>query len=133
MEDQGAFWQGTPSLLHADFPNLVHFLELVAAAVDVMAILVMLVGALRFLAGFVRAETKAEEASRARIINGERIQLGRYILAGLMIFIVSDIIHTALSLDLGDLIFLGLLVAIRFAVSHLLGQEVRAIKENPEL
>ncbi|SNS80241.1 Uncharacterized membrane protein [Tropicimonas sediminicola] len=101
--------------------------------IDVMAILVMLVGALRFLAGFVRAETKIDEPARARIINGERIQLGRYILAGLMIFIVSDIIHTALSLDLGDLIFLGVLVGIRFAVSHLLGQEVRAIKEDPEL
>ncbi len=127
------FWEGTPGLLHSDFPVLVHALELVSAGIDVLAIFVMLIGTIRFLIGFLRAETKGTEPERARIINGERIQLGRYILAGLMVFIVSDIIHTALSLDLGDLIFLGMLVVIRFGISYLLGQEVRAIKEDPEL
>lgn len=133
MDESDQFWEGTPSALSTDYPALVHFLEHVAAWVDVLAIVIMLVGTLRFLVGFVRAETRLDKPTRARIVNAERIQLGRYILAGLMVFIVSDIIHTALSLDLGDLLFLALMVAIRAAVSHFLSREVLQIKENPEL
>jgi uncharacterized membrane protein len=133
MADSGAFWEGTENLLHSDYPVVTHALEHVAAWVDVLAMLIMLVGVIRFLAGFVRAETKLATPIRARIINAHRIELARYILAGLTVFIVSDIMHTALSLDLGDLLFLALLVAIRVAVSHFLGREVRQIKENPEL
>lgn len=133
MEGSGKIWEGTPSALNTDYPVVIHVLEHVAAWVDVFAILIMLIGTLRFLFGFLRAETKMAAPVRARIINGERIELGRYILAGLMVFIVSDIIHTAISLDLGDLMFLGLMVGIRAAISHFLGREVRQIKENPEL
>ena len=133
MADTGPVWEGTPSLLHTDYPGLTHALEHLAAWIDLLAILIMLIGIMRFLLGFVRAETKLDKPVRARIVNTERIELARYILAGLTVFIVSDIMHTALSLDLGDLIFLGLLVAIRAAISHFLSREVLQIKENPEL
>lgn len=133
MADSGPFWEGTPGVLLTEYSGLVHVLEHVAAWIDLLAIGIMLIGMIRFLIGFLRAETRRKEPERARIINGERIELARYILAGLTVFIVSDIMHTALSLDLGDLLFLGLLVAIRAAVSHFLGREVRQIKENPEL
>ena len=133
METTGPFWEGTPNLLHSAYPGVTLALEYVAVWLDVMAMLIMLIGTLRFLVGFVRAETRWNEPARARIINAKRIELARYILAGLTVFIVSDIMHTALSLDLGDLLFLGLLVAIRAAVSHSLMREVRQIKETPEL
>ncbi|PRY26476.1 putative membrane protein [Aliiruegeria haliotis] len=133
MEDTGPFWQGTPSLLYSEYGAITLVLEHVAAWIDIIAMLIMLVGVIRFLWGFVRSETKLASPLRARIVNEQRIDLARYILAGLTVFIVSDIMHTALSLDLGDLLFLGLLVAIRAAVSHSLGREVLQIKENPEL
>ncbi len=133
MGETGPFWEGTPSLLHSDYPGVTHVLEHVAAWIDILAVLIMLIGIGRFLFGFIRAETKLEKPVRARIVNTERIELARYILAGLTVFIVSDIMHTALSLDLGDLLFLGLLVAIRSAISHFLSKEVLQIKENPEL
>ena len=60
--------------------------------------------------GVVIAEVGKSGPERVRRTNRERIELGRYILAGLELFIVSDIIHTALSLALADLVFLGLLV-----------------------
>jgi uncharacterized membrane protein len=41
---------------------------------------------------------------------------------------VSDIIETALSLQLTDLVFLGLLVAIRSAISYFLEREVQNIR-----
>jgi len=123
---------GTEGILHSELSGFVHGLEWVAALVDLLAIGVMLIGTARFLAGFVTAEIRREESARARVINRERVELGRYILAGLELFIVSDIIHTALSLALGDLVFLGLLVAIRSAISYFLDREIREIKEDPE-
>ncbi|RDC71934.1 DUF1622 domain-containing protein [Rhodovulum sp. 12E13] len=123
---------GTEGILHSELAHVVHALEWVAASVDLLAIAVMLIGTVRFLRGFVGAEFKHKEAARARVINRERVELGRYILAGLELFIVSDIIHTALSLALGDLIFLALLVAIRSAISYFLDREIREIREDPE-
>jgi uncharacterized membrane protein len=124
--------QSTEGILHTDLQGLVLVLEWVAAIIALLAVAVMLIGTARFLAGFVRAETLRPEANRARIINRERVELGRYILSGLELFIVSDIIHTALSLALGDLLFLALLVAIRSAVSYFLDREISEIKEDPE-
>lgn len=120
---------GKESLLHARFPGLVEGLAWVEAGIDLFAIAVMLVGVLRFLAGFLRAEA----AGPARLvgIDGARVDLGRYILAGLELFIVSDIIQTALSLQLSDLVFLGLLVAIRSAISYFLEREVSGIRRSP--
>jgi uncharacterized membrane protein len=122
----------TEGILHTELQGLVLILEWLAAIIALIAVAVMLIGTLRFLIGFVRAETLRPEADRARIINRERVELGRYILSGLELFIVSDIIHTALSLALGDLLFLGLLVLIRSAISYFLDREINEIKEDPE-
>ena len=114
------------SLLHAHFPALVEALTWVEAGIDLFAITVMLIGVLRFVADFLRAETSGR--GRIAAIDESRIELGRYILAGLELFIVSDIIETALSLQLLDLVFLGLLVAIRSAISYFLEREVTNIR-----
>ena len=116
--------------LHSRLPGLLHVLEWAAVVVDVAAILVMLVGAVRFVIGFGLAEIARDNLARVRRINAERIELGRYILAGLELFIVSDIIHTALSLRLSDLIFLGLLVLIRSLISYFLGRELKEVREE---
>jgi len=117
---------GKESLLHAHFPALVEALTWVEAGIDLFAITVMLIGVMRFAADFLRAETSGQ--GRIAAIDDSRIGLGRYILAGLELFIVSDIIETALSLQLLDLVFLGLLVAIRSAISYFLEREVTNIR-----
>lgn len=118
-----------PGVLHERLPGLVAGLEWVTAALDLIAIAVMLLGALRFVAGFLRAEVLRPAAARLRGIDAQRAGLGRYILAGLELLIVSDIVHTALSLALGDLVFLGLLVLIRSAISFFLDREIREIRD----
>jgi len=116
---------GVESLLHREFPGLVAGLDWVAAGIDLCAIAVMLIGVLHFVRAFVIAEGSGPV--RGRGIDSARIELGRYILAGLEVFIVSDIIHTALSLRMNDLIFLGLLVLIRSAISYFLEREIREL------
>lgn len=128
----GSVWetQSEPGVLHAYLGWLVEGLEWLAAIIDLFAIALLVVGAVRFIAGVVVAEVTREDVERVRKTNRERIELGRYILAGLELFIVSDIIHTALSLALSDLVFLGLLVLIRSVISFFLDRELGELKRE---
>ena len=118
----------TPGRLHGEIAWLSGGLEWASAAIDLVAIAVMLIGAVRFTLGFFAAEVRADRTARLRGIDVQRMELGRYILAALELLIVSDIIHTALSLELGDLLFLGVLVVIRSVISFFLDREIRDIR-----
>lgn len=118
--------------LHTHLDWLVGALEWAATAINLFAVAVLLIGALRFAVGFLRAEVSADAAARVRGGNAERIELGRYILAGLEILIVADIIHTAISLAMADLVYLGLLVLIRSAVSFFLERELEGVRRTLE-
>jgi len=117
-------------VLHGQFHWLVELLEWAAAVVDIAAIALILLGAVRFIIGVAIAEVAKRGAERVNKTNRERIELGRYILASLELFIVSDIIHTALSLAFADLIFLGLLVVIRSITSFFLDRELEQLKKD---
>lgn len=119
-------------ILHTRFDRLVEGLEWAATAINLFAVAVLLIGAVRFAAGFLRAEFSREAPTRVRRANAERIELGRYILAGLEILIVADIIHTAISLAMADLVYLGLLVLIRSAVSFFLERELEGVRRMLE-
>jgi uncharacterized membrane protein len=112
------------SVLHAHFGGLVTMLEWVAAAIVILSVAVMLIGLVRFVIGFLHAEFTRDSDERARVINLERVELGRYILAALELLIVSDIIETALSLDLLNLVYLAILVLVRSAISYFLDREL---------
>ncbi len=118
------------TILHAHLGPLVEIFEWIAAIVDIAAILLILIGAARFIAGVAVAEIARRGTERVRKTNRERIELGRYILASLELFIVSDIIHTALSLAFADLMFLGLLVVIRSITSFFLDRELEQLKKE---
>ena len=118
------------SVLHGQVDWLVHGLEYAAAGIDIFACFILLIGGIRFVLGFVLAEVSNDELKRVRGVNTERVELGRYILAGLELLIVSDIIHTALSLAMADLVFLGLLVIIRSLISFFLDRELAEVKRE---
>jgi len=95
-----------------------------ATAIDGAAIVILILGTLRFVVKFCVSEFGADPHARARGIDDARIELGRYILAGLEVLIVSDVIHTALSLALEDIAFLGALVLVRSVISFFLDREI---------
>jgi len=117
-------------VLHGALPWLIEIFEILAAVIDIAAILLLLIGAARFLTGVVIAEVGKSGPERVRRTNRERIELGRYILAGLELFIVSDVIHTAISLRFADLMFLLLLVIIRSITSFFLDRELEQLKKE---
>ena len=116
-------------ILHGVFGPVITVFEWAAAIIDIFAILVLLIGATRFIYGVARSEFRSG-VERVRGMNAERIELGRYILAGLELFIVSDVIHTALSLAFSDLVFLLLLVIIRSITSYFLDRELDEVKRE---
>ncbi|CTQ49612.1 DUF1622 domain-containing protein [Jannaschia donghaensis] len=118
------------SVLHDQLAWLVHGLEYLVVAIDIFGCVILLIGATRFAVGFVRAELSTDAKTRVKGVNMERVELGRYILAGLELLIVSDIIHTALSLAMADLVFLGLLVIIRSLISYFLDRELEQVKKE---
>ena len=120
----------TPGLLQGELARVAHGLEWVISGIDLASIAIMLIGSLRFVVGFVKAETSGDADLRVKRIDRERMELGRYILSALELLIVSDIIHTALSLALADLLILGLLVLIRSAISFFLDREIREIRDE---
>ena len=137
MEDAGAegltgwiAYARDDGVLHGELDWLVHLLEWAVAIIDLLAIAILLIGAVRFVIGFVTAEVQREGAHRVKGINRERVELGRYILAGLEFLIVSDIVHTALSLKMIDLVFLAFLVVIRSLISYFLDRELEVVKRE---
>lgn len=118
------------TILHGQIDWLVRGMEYAATAIDIFGCIILLIGGLRFIWGFVRAEFSRDTETRVKGVNMERVELGRYILAGLELLIVSDIIHTALSLAMADLVFLGLLVIIRSLISYFLDRELAQVKKE---
>jgi uncharacterized membrane protein len=108
----------------------VSIFETIAAVIDLFAIVILLIGAARFLVDIGASEITRPGNKRVRKMNLARAELGRYILAGLELFIVSDVIHTALSLKFSDLLFLLLLVIIRSITSYFLDRELAEIREE---
>ena len=117
-------------VLHGQLPWLIEALELMATVIDLFAIALLLIGAARFITGVIKAELIQDGGQRVQRTNRKRIELGRYILAGLELFIVSDVIHTALSLKFSDLVFLLMLVVIRSITSYFLDRELDQLKKE---
>ena len=119
------------------------YIETIARVIDWIAIAILLYGSLKAVAKFMALElgrlTKSETGSLGGLGKDSRINLldvnvrrslGGYLLLGLELMIVSDIIHTAISRTLDDLIFLGGVVLIRTVVSYFLGKEIMHIEKT---
>lgn len=119
-------------IVQMHLPALADLLEWVAAGIELAAVAILLLGFARFATTFLTAELAAAAGDRARAQNAGRILLARYILAALEVFIVADLMMTAVTLSLESLAFLGALVLIRSVVSWFLDHEIRAMHERGE-
>lgn len=118
------------SILHTAAPWLIEFFGWISAFIDLAAILLLTIGALRFIWGVTFAELERDGPERGRRTNRRRVELARYILASLELFIAADIIHTAISLAFADILFLGALVVIRSIISFFLERELEQVEKE---
>lgn len=105
------------------------WLDRLAGVIDLLSIAVLLIGTARFSFWMVRGEFASNDMRRLSIMNAARRELGSYILAGLELLIVSDVIHTAITLDLDGLLFLGGLVVVRAVIGFFLEREISVLSE----
>ncbi|MEO0721986.1 MAG: DUF1622 domain-containing protein [Pseudomonadota bacterium] len=108
-----------------------HALEGIAIAIDLIGVSIILLGfavaLIRLLGTFRHGIGLRHELMG---LNHARTTLASYILTGLEFMIASDIIHTVITRQFSDLIFVGLLVLIRTAISFFLGKEVAELESH---
>lgn len=113
------------------FPLLEEALHYVTGAIDVLAVIILIIGVTRFTYWLVRSEFFSKDGdTRLERQNLARLELGRYILAALEVLIVADVIRTALTMQIQGLIFLAGLVVIRSAISWFLDREIEALEKK---
>lgn len=118
-----------PVNLPEHLPRLAAVMEWAAALVEAFAILILILGALRFLYHFVLAEWRLTSGKDDMSeLAAARIVMAHYILTGLELFIVADLIMLVLTLSLTNLLFLSLLVIVRTGISYFLEHEIRALE-----
>jgi len=104
-------------------------LEMIAFAIDLVGIAILVYAALRFVVHFLGFEIKRLRGLECvEGIRDMRLRLGSYILLSLEFIIISDVILTAISRNVDDLLALGLLVLIRVVLSFFLGRELDEVK-----
>ncbi len=97
--------------------------------IDLAAILFILWGFIKAMFDFVALRIKNKTLSNSDI-KSIRCYLGTYLLLGLEIMIVADIIKTVLNQTTQDLIFLGGIVLIRTVLSYFLNTEIEEMKSS---
>ncbi|MEO1100528.1 MAG: DUF1622 domain-containing protein [Pseudomonadota bacterium] len=127
---------GGSSLEHLPFgigPALAEGLEGLAICIDLIGVALILFG---FAVSFVRLMLGFREGVGLRRelmgLRHARTTLATYILTGLEFMIASDIIHTVITRELADLLFVGLLVMIRTAISFFLGREAAELRHEKD-
>ncbi len=113
-----------------------HFEEYIVAIftpiteiIDLVAILLILWGFLKAMYDYFRLKIGNKSHSNTDI-RSIRCYLGTYLLFGLEIMIVADIIKTVLHQTREELIFLGGIVIIRTILSYFLNKEIQEMERG---
>ncbi|MCL2695302.1 MAG: DUF1622 domain-containing protein [Clostridiales bacterium] len=104
-------------------------LEIIIQAVQFIAILVLLWGGGKAIKDFIMVKRGPHKKHPLLLI---KIELGRYILLGLEILIVADIIKSILDPNWEGILMLASIVAIRTLISFFLNHEIQAELCEPE-
>ena len=108
---------------------LVEFFEYAAEAIDIIGIIIVLIGAIKFVVHAIPIEMKRlKGVACAFELRHLRLQLGSYIVLSIEFMIVSDIINTVLTKTMEDLYYLIGLVIVRTAISFFLSKELNEIE-----
>jgi uncharacterized membrane protein len=111
--------------------QLAEILEVMAVGIDLIGVAIIIFGFNVALVKLVRAISHGAGLRKGLgNIADARRTLGAYILTGIEFMIASDIIHTVITRELLDLVYVGLLVLIRTAISFFLGKDIAELESN---
>lgn len=104
------------------------YLEAAAFIIELIAVALLIVGAIRFLWAVAKGAVQKHHLSAA--IPKARLNLGPYILGALEFLIVADIIQTIVHRTLEDVVILAVVVAVRTAISIFLTKEIEELRKE---
>ena len=101
----------------------------VSQGVDLIGVFIVLLGFAKGLVAWLRAELgRRSQEDFWRDIRRLRCSLGTYLLLGLELMVVSDIVNSFLDASLDSLIELGAIVALRTTIGYFLGKELEQLE-----
>ncbi|MGI6545137.1 MAG: DUF1622 domain-containing protein [Fastidiosipilaceae bacterium] len=113
--------------------RLILIVEVIKEIINVFSILVLCVGvALCARDLIVIPFSKISKSERMTRFRQAQIQLAGFVLLGLEILIVADIIETIVRPALDDLLRLAAIVAIRTVLSYFLNREIKELEDDEE-
>ncbi|MDL2219844.1 DUF1622 domain-containing protein [Ruminococcaceae bacterium OttesenSCG-928-O06] len=113
--------------------KLAPILEVVTLCINLFAVLVLVAGVVLCAKNLLVAVTgSAPRADKLAGLQHTKIELGGFVLLGLEILIVADIIETIVNPSFEDILRLAAIVAIRTVISYFLGREVDGVNTSME-
>ena len=107
--------------------------EMVTLGINIFSIVILFVGVLLCAINlFSIALTNSSRTDKIRRLQRAKTELGGFVLLGLEILIVADIIETVIRPTIDDIIRLAAIVAIRTLISFFLNKEIQEISEREE-
>ncbi len=112
-------------------------ISVLASIIDAVAVAVLLAGlVIASVMGwrtYVAASGRPFERLSGPVLIRFRLTLGRWMLAGLEVLIVSDILHSIVHRSFTEIGILGLIVLIRSVMSYMLDLEIARIDKTEAL
>lgn len=113
--------------------KLAPILEVVTLCINLFAVLVLVAGVVLCAKNLLVAVAgSAPRADKLAGLQHIKIELGGFVLLGLEILIVADIIETIVNPSFEDILRLAAIVAIRTVISYFLGREVDGVNTSME-
>src|SRR4051812_38211322 len=107
-------------------PLLVGFFDVVRAALELLGVLAIIVGAIAALVALIRPMLARERVS----VTASRYELSRYLALGLEFQLSADIVGTAIAPSWTAIGRVAAIVVIRTALNYFLTREVREERER---
>lgn len=106
-------------------------IAMVKLGINVLSVIILCIGVVfcirDLLLILIAKIPKTEKISRLQYMKTE---LGSYVLLGLEVLIVADIIETIINPTIDDIILLAAIITIRTVVSLFLNKEIKEIRES---
>lgn len=106
-------------------------ISMIKLGINVLSVIILCIGILFCIRDLffilIARIPKAEKISRLQYMKTE---LGSYVLLGLEVLIVADIIETIINPTIDDIILLAAIITIRTVVSLFLNKEIKEIRES---
>lgn len=112
---------------------VIKILEIVIVVINCFSVLMLVIGVVLCAKNLLlAAKSGLARKNKIKLVLNARIELGSFVLLGLEVLIVADIIKTIINPTVSDVALLGTIVAIRTVISYFLNKEIDALEEEME-